>query len=214
MDGEASNPKLDNKDEHLGCEDVGEKDDKGKGYISSSEEEESEDDTEGIKENLKKRDEADIALGKDELVVGIEEITELNVPGLNLKLQRCAITADCDLFGEPSFDFTFFRSKDLHLYYGTYFKNQAIEVVIGDCFGLISESDNEIKIPSLFLFASHCTDTDKLNFYFINQDYWRNREESNQFEFESVTMVTQNKEWTKGNKFITCYIIKTHLTLN
>ena len=212
MDGEASDPKLDNKDEHLGCEDVGEKNDKGKGYISSSEEEESEDDTEGKKENLKKRDEADIALGKDELVVGIEEITELTVPGLNLKLQRCAITADCDLFAEPAFEF--FQSTHVHVYYGTYFKNQAIGVVIGDCFNLTSDSDNEIKIPSLFIFASHSTDTDKLNFYFINQDYWRNREEKNQFKFESVTMVTQNKEWTKGNTFIIWYIIKIHLTLN
>jgi hypothetical protein len=214
MVGDAIDLKLGNQDEQLGGEDGGEKDDKKDGYKSSSKEEESEDETSGKKQNLQKRNEADLELHKDELVVGVEEITELTVPGLNLKLQRCAITADCDLFGEPSFDFTFFRSKDLHLYYGTYFKNQAIEVVIGDCFGLISESDNEIKIPSLFLFASHCTDTDKLNFYFINQDYWRNREEKNQFKYESVTMVTQNKEWTKGNTFITWYIIKIHLTLN
>ena len=85
--------------------------------------------------------------------------------------------------------------------------------MIGDCFDLISESDNEIKIASLFLFASHCTDTGKLNFYFINQDYWRNHDNSNQYKFESVTMVTQNKEWTLGNKFLTWYIIQNHLTL-
>ena len=212
MDGEASNVNVGNQDEQLGCGDGGEGNDKKDGYISSSDEEDSDDEKEKEKEDLKKIDEADIALSKDELVVGIEEITELTVPGLNLKLQRCAGTADCDLFAEPAFEF--FQSTHVHVYYGTYFKNQAIGVVIGDCFDLTSNSDNEIKIPSLFLFASHCTDTDKLNFYFINQDYWRNREEKNQFKFESVTMVTQNKEWTKGNKFITCYIIKIHLTLN
>ena len=110
--------------------------------ISSSEEEESEDE-----EAKKKETQSHVQTGLGLDVVGAEEITELTVPGIDLKLQRCAITADCDLFGEPSFDF--YRSKDVHLYYGSYFKNQAIAVVIRDCFDLISESDNNIKIASI-----------------------------------------------------------------
>jgi hypothetical protein len=204
MDGDGNGLNLGNQGEHLGDEEVEDVEKKKDDDISSSD---SEEETAAQEKTLKKNVGADLSLHKDN-VVGTEEITELTVPGLNLKLQRCASTPDCDLFAEPHFDFVFFQSNCVHVYYGSYFINQAIGVVIGDCFDLISESDNEIKIASLFLFASHCTDTGKLSFYFINQDYWRNREDSNQFKFESVTMVTQNKEWTLGNKFITSYIIE------